>query len=259
MQMIAHSPEAVGAQAAGLFVGLPTIRQLRSNDRSLVDALVRELSPLSRLRRFHWPLREASPTLLDRLVNQSGPDDAALLAVLPANGGEVAVGEARFAADSDRHDAHEFALVVVDPWQRIGVGRRLMRELMQLAARSGVKRLYGDTFADNVPMLELARSLGFERRRHPTDARLVRVSSTLENWKDNMNTQSNVLHFPRRASERTTQAQQLWSLVRDIVERWLQRARDRRDLAHLSEWQRRDMGLPLNEIEREANKPFWRA
>ena len=198
--MSAHWPEAVGTQAGGLFVGEPTIRQLRSNDRSLVEALVRELSPLSRLRRFHWPLREASPTLLDRLVNQSEPDDAALLAVLQANGAEVAVGEARYAANDDRSDAREFALVVVDPWQRIGVGRRLLRELMRLAARSGVKRLYGDTFADNVPMLELARSLGFERKRHPTDARLVRVSSTLENWKEDINTQSNVLHFPRRAA-----------------------------------------------------------
>jgi GNAT superfamily N-acetyltransferase/uncharacterized protein YjiS (DUF1127 family) len=254
--MIANLPEA---QGASFFVGMPMIRPLRSNDRSLVDALVRELSPLSRLRRFHLPLREASPVLLDRLVNQSGPSNAALLAVLPSNGAEVAVGEARYAANDDRSDAREFALVVVDPWQRIGVGRRLLHELMRLAARSGVRRLYGDTFADNVPMLELARSLGFERRRHPTDARLVRMSSTLEHWKDDMNTQSNVLHFPRRATERPTQAPQLWLSVRDSVERWLQRARDRHDLAHLSEWQRRDMGLPLDELDREVNKPFWRA
>lgn len=256
LSMIANLPEVEGA---GLFVGLPMIRTLRSEDRGLVDALVRDLSPLSRLRRFHWPLREPSPSLLDRLVNRAEPGDAALLAVLPAGGAEVAVGEARYAVDADRSDAREFALVVVDPWQRIGIGTRLLHELMRLAARSGVKRLYGDTFADNVPMLELARGLGFERRRHPSDARLVRVSSTLEYWKDDMNTQSNVLEFPRRASERPTQARQLWSSAREIVAGWLQRARDRHDLAHLSEWQRRDMGLPLDEVDREVNKPFWRA
>ena len=59
-------------------------------------------------------------------------------------------------------------------------GMELMRELMQHALRSGVVTLYGDTFADNVPMLELARRLGFEKRRHPTDARLARMSIRLD-------------------------------------------------------------------------------
>jgi uncharacterized protein YjiS (DUF1127 family) len=36
-------------------------------------------------------------------------------------------------------------------------------------------------------------------------------------------------------------------------------ARDRRDLAELDERQRRDMGLDLDAIRREASKPFWRA
>lgn len=40
---------------------------------------------------------------------------------------------------------------------------------------------------------------------------------------------------------------------------WTQRARDRRDLAALDERQRRDMGLDLEAIRRETNKPFWRA
>ena len=55
------------------------------------------------------------------------------------------------------------------------------------AARGAVRELwllYGDTFADNVPMLELARRLGFEKRRHPTDARLARMSVGLDGLKE---------------------------------------------------------------------------
>ncbi len=257
--MIAQSPEVMPAEVTGLLTPLPFIRTLRSDDRGLVDTLIRGLSPMSRLRRFHWPMREASPTLLDRLVHRAGPGEATLLAVLRTSGGEVAVGEARYASDDDRQDSREFALVVADSWQRLGVGTRLLRELMRQAARSGVRRLYGDTFADNVPMLELTRGLGFERRRHPTDARLVRVSSTLEHWKDEMNTQANVLNFPRRTAESPTQARRFWAAARGAVAEWLQRARDRHDLAHLSAWQRRDLGLTLDEVDREVNKPFWRA
>jgi uncharacterized protein YjiS (DUF1127 family) len=45
----------------------------------------------------------------------------------------------------------------------------------------------------------------------------------------------------------------------ETVDAWAQRARDRRDLAELDERQRRDMGLDLDAIRRETNKPFWRA
>jgi uncharacterized protein YjiS (DUF1127 family) len=74
-----------------------------------------------------------------------------------------------------------------------------------------------------------------------------------------MNTQSNVLEFPRRADERPAQTQRLWSSARELVASWLQRSRDRQDLAHMSEWQRRDLGLSLADIERETDKPFWRS
>ena len=257
--MSAHSLEAVGAGAAGWLAGLPTIRLLRSEDRGLLDAFIRGLSPLSKLRRFHWPLREASPRLLDRLVDVAGPGDAALVAVLRTRGGEVAVGEARYSADAEQPDAHEFAVAVGDPFQRLGVGKRLLRELIWNAARSGVRCLYGDTFVDNEPMLELAHGLGFERRRHPADARLVRMSSTLEHWRSDMSTPSNVLSFPLRTIEPPADDRPLWSSAREVVATWLQRSRERQALAHLSSSQRCDMGLDPDAIEREISKPFWRA
>lgn len=250
--------EVVGARGAATLTGLPSIRTLRSEDRGLVETLIRELSPLSRLRRFHLAMREASPMLLDRLVDHAGPGDTALLAVLPARAGDVAVGEARYAADADWPDAYEFALVVIDPWQRLGVGSRLLRELMRQAAHSGVRRLYGDTFVDNVPMLELARRLGFERRRHPSDARLVRMSTALEHLKNDMNTRPDTLDLTRHPSGTPTSVERLSSSVREIFATWLQRARDRHDLAHMSEWQLHDLGLRPDEIEREVEKPFWR-
>jgi acetyltransferase len=179
--MNARLPDSVGAEVARLLAALPIIRPLRADDRELVDALVRELSPTSRYRRFHAPVNELSPALLDRLARVDVPDEVALLATTTARGCETAVGEARYAVAADRHDAREFALVVIEPWQRLGVGTQLLRELMWQAEKSGVMHLYGDTFADNTPMLALARRLGFVRRRHPVDARLVRLSWTPDN------------------------------------------------------------------------------
>lgn len=39
---------------------------------------------------------------------------------------------------------------------------------------------------------------------------------------------------------------------------WLQRSRDRSELAGLGARQRRDMGLTIDAIEAELDKPFWR-
>lgn len=173
-------PEALGAEVARLIAALPVIRPLRSGDRPLMESLIRELSPTSRLRRFHSPINELPPVILDRLARADVPGEATLLATTSAHGEEAAVGEARYAVTDEVDGAREFAIVVSDPWQRMGVGIGLLRELIRHARRSGVGSLYGDTFADNGPMLALARRLGFEIQRHPTDARLKRMRLRLD-------------------------------------------------------------------------------
>lgn len=173
-------PDIVSVEVARLLAALPTIRALRSTDRPLVDALVRGLSQTSRFRRFHSAINELPSGILDRLARVDVPGEAALLATTMAGGPEVAVGEARYAVSDEAEDAREFAIVVSEPWQRMGVGIALLRALMRRAARSGIGRLYGDTFSDNGPMLALARRLGFELQRHPTDARLKRMSIRLD-------------------------------------------------------------------------------
>jgi hypothetical protein len=53
--MRTHSPDLLGAEVERLLAALPVIRPLQPSDRSLVDTLVRELSPMARYRRFQRP------------------------------------------------------------------------------------------------------------------------------------------------------------------------------------------------------------
>ena len=71
------------------------------------------------------------------------------------------------------------ALAVADGWQGRGIGRSMLRGLDRHAARHGVRCLYGDVLRDNLPMIELARSLDYRVLRHPAEARLVRVQRVL--------------------------------------------------------------------------------
>ncbi len=56
----------------------------------------------------------------------------------------------------------EFALVVGERWQRRGIGTQLMQRLIAVARERGVRRLVGQVFAENKPMLRLLQKLRFQ-------------------------------------------------------------------------------------------------
>ena len=89
------------------------------------------------------------------------------------------MAEARYVVDASGDDC-EFAVVVADDWQHLGLARRLMHCLMRSAAEAGLKRMVGDVLATNQAMLSLARSLGFQVVRHPDGGAMVhRVQRSL--------------------------------------------------------------------------------
>jgi uncharacterized protein YjiS (DUF1127 family) len=63
----------------------------------------------------------------------------------------------------------------------------------------------------------------------------------------------------RQPFDLLTPVENLLSWAQATIATWMQRARDRHDLANLSELQRRDMGLARDAIDLEVRKPFWRA
>jgi acetyltransferase len=91
---------------------------------------------------------------------------------------EIEIGAARYAVSADGETA-EFAVAVADAWQGRGVGERLLRGLIEVAARRGLRWIEGDILANNLGMRALARKLGFQSRDRGGEARLVRVSRIL--------------------------------------------------------------------------------
>ena len=155
------------------------VRPVRADDGPLIDAFVKDLSPQSRQRRFHAPIKELPPAWLDRLTHPHDGFELGLLAVATHAGRETCIGEARYALGDETPGDREFALAVADAWQGAGIGARLLRRLSRHAECCGVAHLYGDVLRDNAPMIGLARRLGYEVRRHPVEARLLRVVKTL--------------------------------------------------------------------------------
>lgn len=136
-----------------------TIRAVRADDAGGMQAAVAQLSEEARYTRFMAPLKELSPTMLERAVRPAAGRDLALVAVAGEGVDEVIVGGARYIGAED--GSCEFAVTVTDDWQGAGLASRLMNELIRDARARGLKRMDGYVLASNRPMLELARRLGF--------------------------------------------------------------------------------------------------
>jgi GNAT superfamily N-acetyltransferase len=146
-----------------MLIPVPT-RPVRVDDEPLFVRLWPRLSPDTVYRRFHSPLRGLSRTALRHLVDVDHDLREAVVAVV---GGEV-VGVARYDRSPTDLGTAEFAVVVEDAWQGMGLGRQLLTELTDLAAERGVRTLTAIVQADNEPMLWLIRRLLPDSHLTPT-------------------------------------------------------------------------------------------
>lgn len=157
-----------------------TVRAVQAEDLQLEsDFVARGLTQQSRYQRFQTALSELPPGMARYFTDIDFRQHVALLALADTAQGPQQVGEVRYVCDGDLPDQAEFALAVADDWQGQRLGVRLLRQLVRIARRHGVRLLYGDILRTNAPMLALARALGFAPRAQG-DARLVRMTLALD-------------------------------------------------------------------------------
>ncbi|MCA1677385.1 MAG: GNAT family N-acetyltransferase, partial [Actinobacteria bacterium] len=70
------------------------------------------------------------------------------------------IGVARFVRSREQPEHAEIAITIADSWQGRGLGRALLRRLVQRAREEGITRFTADIMADNRAMLALIRKLG---------------------------------------------------------------------------------------------------
>jgi GNAT superfamily N-acetyltransferase len=140
------------------------IREVTPADADLLRLGFDHLSETSRQFRFFGAIRELSPEQVAAFTSESDRDHVAIGAAVPVAGGLDPAGSVRYVRlPSDPREA-EYALTVVDAWQRRGLGSLLLGVLAAIARRNGVERLTGHVLRANRPMLALLEGLGARRR-----------------------------------------------------------------------------------------------
>jgi RimJ/RimL family protein N-acetyltransferase len=134
------------------------IRALGPDDRAKMLAAFAQLSPQSVHRRFFGGKKEFSESEKAFYLNPDFADHGALVATVEQGDGDAIVGGARYVVVQP--GIAEIAFAVTDEFQGHGIGATLMRHLVLLAGRAGLKQLVADVLPENAAMLKVFANSG---------------------------------------------------------------------------------------------------
>lgn len=134
------------------------LRPVSPASRPLIAAAMARLSPESSRRRFLTPRFRLSDRELTQLTAVDGVRHVAFgVCGIVASGAAEGIAVGRFVRDIDDPREAELALTVIDEFQGLGLGKRMLARLAAAARAGGVERLRALIVPDNAPVLGLLR------------------------------------------------------------------------------------------------------
>ncbi|MHB9075493.1 MAG: bifunctional acetate--CoA ligase family protein/GNAT family N-acetyltransferase [Desulfobaccales bacterium] len=145
--------------------GTPVLlRPMKPEDEPLVSDFLSKCSEETIFFRYFKLIKKWTHEMLIRFTQNDYDRELGLMAIGQPPGPEIMMGVSRMVMAADRSTA-EFAVIVADPWQGKGLGPKLVERITEIAREQGVKLLHGDVLAQNQPMLDMVKRLGFSTRK----------------------------------------------------------------------------------------------
>jgi len=145
-----------------------TVRPVLPRDSGILADFVRNMSHETRYFRFISNIEELTPRMLATMSHIDYDREMALLAVISRNDSDLLIGTARYIDNFDDQSC-EFAVVLGDEFQGLGLASYLMRQLFLVAYDKGLNVMKGIVLAENKRMIQFCKHLGFQIQRDPDD------------------------------------------------------------------------------------------
>jgi acyl-CoA hydrolase/GNAT superfamily N-acetyltransferase len=136
------------------------LRPVRSTDERNVQELFHNLSDRDRYFRFFSSIQSLPHREAQKLCHSNFRDEMAIVASVPRGEGEMVVGSGQFLVDR-RHSLADIAVMVRRDHQNLGIGTALLKHLIRLARRQGIRGLKAQVMPGNHAMLHLIKKSGF--------------------------------------------------------------------------------------------------
>jgi ribosomal protein S18 acetylase RimI-like enzyme len=135
------------------------VRGLRPQDEADMLAALGRTSPQSLQRRFFAMKRHFSDRERAFFMRIDFKSHVALVVRAEEADRKIIVGGGRYIVFEPGRA--EMAFVVIDAWQRYGIGSMLMRHLIELARAARLRELTAEVLPENVAMLSVFEKFGF--------------------------------------------------------------------------------------------------
>ncbi len=147
-------------------------RPVRSDDDDLMLNLFTTFSEETIYHRFFTHVT-MTPSRVKRFTHIDYRDQMAIVAVHKNDGERQLLGVVRYAAMREKKGWAEMAIVVGDPWQRMGIGSRLLRYLVEVARNEGYEGLIGFVHYENQGVDKLFRKLDMPFKEKDTGTEVM--------------------------------------------------------------------------------------
>lgn len=135
-----------------------SLRPIRPEDESALVDMLRHSSPDDVRLRFFAAIRGFDHAFAARLTQIDYDREMAFIA-MPFGKQDIA-GVVRLSSDPDNEKA-EFAIMVRSDMKGIGLGYRLMQQMIDYARAAGIQQVFADVLRENHAMRDMAKEFGF--------------------------------------------------------------------------------------------------
>jgi len=151
-------------------------RPIRPEDEPLIHDFLRHVTSEDLRLRFFAPMKEFTHDFIARLTQLDYARAMAFVAFDEAT--NELLGVVRIHSDSI-YESGEYAILLRSDLKGRGLGWVLMQLMIEYARSEGLKVISGDVLHENVVMLDMCRSLGFEVKTDPAELDLCNVKLRL--------------------------------------------------------------------------------
>lgn len=137
-----------------------TLRPILPEDEPMEAEMFTHFSPQTQKFRFFELIKDISHQMLIRYTQIDYDREIAIIAEEKVKEGKRMLGVARIIGDSYGEKA-EFAIVVADPYQNLGLGTLLMDYILEIARDRHMKTIYAFMLPENTKMIAMMQKRGF--------------------------------------------------------------------------------------------------
>jgi acetyltransferase len=137
-----------------------SLRPIRAEDEGRFNELIKSLSAESMMFRFFNIFKEIPHETLTKYCNLDYDRQIAIVAEMKENSGQI-IGVGRVIVEPDGKNG-EFAILVHDKWQGLGLGLMLMDYIILVARNMHLEKIFAYILEKNYKMTQLCKKKGFK-------------------------------------------------------------------------------------------------